>query len=114
MFTQKELKHIDKSYFRVLTAGCYGVTLQSRNTRHCWYIASEEHGRYRSCRIYHTHHKGTAMHEHGHGRTLGSCMEQIKSHDVYQLKKDASKRQRIRSRMTHRTVTETDSLSTTF
>ncbi len=39
MFTQKDLRNIDRSYFRVISAGCFGVTLQSKNTSHCWHIA---------------------------------------------------------------------------
>ena len=111
MFTQKELRRIDKSYFRVISSGCYGVTLQSKNTSHCWHIASEDYGRFQTCRIFHTHHRNTPMHEHGHGRTLGSCMEQIKSHDAYQLAKDAAKRQKSRGK--NPITAEADSLITT-
>ena len=114
MFTWKDLKHIDRGYFRVISAGCFGVTLQSRNTLHCWYISSEELGSHRSCKIYHTHHEGTAMHEHGHGRTIDACMEQIRIHDSYQLAKDARKRQTARGRRRHRAIMEADSPTTTF
>ncbi len=108
MFTQKDLRNIDRSYFRVISAGCFGVTLQSKNTSHCWHIASEDFGNYKSCKIYHTHHEGTAYHEHGHGRMLGSCMEQIRSHDRYQLAKDYRKRQH------HKHIAKAGSLITNF
>ena len=114
MFTRKDLKLIDRGYFRVISAGCFGVTLQSRNILHCWYISSEELGSHRSCKIYHTHHEGTAMHEHGHGRTIDACMEQIRSHDSYQLAKDARKRRAAHSRRRQHTIMEADSLTTTF
>ena len=92
MFTQKDLNRIGRRYSIVKGAGCCGVTLQSKNTRHCWHITSEEYGSTSTCTIYHTHHEGTPMHRHGHGRNITSCMSQIKSHDEYQLKKDARKR----------------------
>ena len=98
MFTRKEIQSIDRAYFTVKFAGCYGITLQSKNTRHCWHITSEDYGRFQTCTIYHTHHEGTPMHRHGHGKNLYSCMAQIKSHDEYQLKKDARKKRIARDR----------------
>nr|DAX38903.1 MAG TPA: hypothetical protein [Caudoviricetes sp.] len=35
--------------------------------------------------IYHTHHRGTLYHEHGHGATLSGCLSQIRNHDIYWL-----------------------------
>lgn len=32
MITIKELNSIDRDYFTVITEGCFGVTLQSKNT----------------------------------------------------------------------------------
>ena len=99
MFTQKDLNSIDRAYFRVINEGCSGVTLQSKNTRHTWYIQHEELGSIKHCIIWHSHHEpGTPMHEHGHGKTIRSCMAQIKSHDDYQLKKDAVKRRLAKER----------------
>lgn len=98
MFTAKDLNSIDRNYFIVLSEGCYGVTLQSRNTKHCWYIQHEEIGSISHCIIWHTHHKGTPMHEHGHGRNITSCMRKIKDHDVYQIIKDSKKRRIARDR----------------
>ena len=114
MFTQKDLKGIDRSYFLVKTEGCYGVTLKSKCTGHCWYIENQDLGYFESCKIYHTHHEGTPMHEHGHGKTLYSCMRKIKSHDEYQLKKDAAKRRIARDRRRMARTIEADSLTTTF
>ena len=103
MFTQKDINSIDRNYFRVIHAGCYGVTLQSKNTRHCWFIQPEDLGTISHCIIWHTHHEGTAMHEHGHGRDIASCIRKIKDHDVYQIIKDSKKRRiaRDRRRMAH-------------
>ena len=92
MFTREDIQKIDRSYFTVKFAGCHGVTLQSKNTKHCWYITSEDYGRFQTCTIFHTHHEGTPMHEHGHGKNLSTCMKKIKDHDVYQIIKDSKKR----------------------
>ena len=114
MITQKEINSIDRSYFTVITAGCFGVTLKSNNTKHCWYIECKDFGKFQSFHIHHTHHEGTPMHYHGHGKTFSSCIKQIRSHDVYQLKKDATKRQIARDRRRQRAIIEADSLVTNF
>ena len=69
MITQQEINSIDRNYFTVITAGCYGVTLQSKNTKHCWYVACEDLGYMQTFRIDHTPMKehpctstGTAKH----------------------------------------------------
>ncbi|CAK7036467.1 MAG: hypothetical protein BACD_00131 [Bacteroides rodentium] len=88
MITQKEINSLDRKYFTVIHAGCYGVTLQSKNTLHSWYIACKDLGYRQSFRIDHSHGGPyTQMHHHGGGKTLQSCIRQIKSHDEYQLKK---------------------------
>lgn len=114
MISSKELNSIDRDYFTVITAGCYGVMLQSKNTLHCWYIACEDLGYTQTFRIDHTHHAETPMHIHGHGKTLGSCIRQIKSHDKYQMKKDARKRRYARERRRMARINEADSLISTF
>ena len=38
MITPKQLKAIDITYFTILASGSFTVTLQSRNTGHCWHI----------------------------------------------------------------------------
>ena len=114
MFTQKDFKSIDRDYFTVHHAGCYGVTLQSKNTHHSWYITSEEYGSIKTCTIWHSHHEpDTPMHRHGHGRTLQSCIRQIQSHDEYQLAKDAKKRQLARNRRRDARI-EAEDLAITF
>lgn len=98
MFSKENLKSIDQNYFTVTFAGCFCIALQSKNTHHCWQISHEDYGSFQTCSIYHTHRKGTPPHLHGHGRNLESCIAQIKSHDEYQLKKDAHKRELSRKR----------------
>ena len=82
MFTAKELKNIDTRYFSVIASGECTLTLQSKNTGHCWHILLQEYPHFRSCLIYHTHHRGTPYHEHGHGATLSGCLSQIRNHDA--------------------------------
>ena len=65
MFTPKELNAIDPVYFSIIALHGSAVTLQSNNTGHCWHILLEEYPRFRSCRIYHTHHRGTPYHNTG-------------------------------------------------
>lgn len=38
MYTRQELEAIDRSYFEVIIADEYDVTLMSRNTRHIWHL----------------------------------------------------------------------------
>lgn len=114
MITQKEINSLDRQYFTVIHAGCFGVTLQSKNTLHCWYIACEDLGYMQSFRIDHTHVRNTPMHHHGRGKTFQSCIRQIKSHDEYQLKKDAAKRRHNRYRRQEARTYAADSLITEF
>lgn len=114
MITQQDINSIDLNYFKVITAGCYGVTLQSKNTKHCWYVACEDLGFMQTFRIDHTHHEGTPMHQHGHGQSFHSCIRQIQSHDIYQLKKDARKRRNARYRRQEARTIATDNLIAEF
>ena len=114
MISQKEINSIDREYFTVITAGCFGITLQSKNTKHCWYIACRDLGYMQDFLICHTHHRDTPMHEHGHGKTLHSCIRQIKSHDEYQLKKDARKCRHARYRRHEARTIEADNLISQF
>lgn len=70
MITPKQLKAIDITYFTILASGSFTVTLQSRNTGHCWHILFQEYPHFKSCLIYHTHHKGSPYHRHGHSPSL--------------------------------------------
>ena len=85
MFTAKELKTIDAGYFSIIASGGYTITLQSKNTGHCWHILLQEYPHFRSFLIYHTHHRGTPYHAHGHGANLINCIRQIQNHDSYWL-----------------------------
>lgn len=85
MFTQEELDQIDASYFKIIKAGNHTVTLQSKNTKHCWHILHQEYPHFKSCKIYHTHKENTAYHEHGSAPTLAQAINEIREHDTFQL-----------------------------
>ena len=38
MFRTEEIEKLDKSYFNIILAENYDVTIQSKNTGHIWYI----------------------------------------------------------------------------
>ena len=64
MFTAKELNTIDTGYFSIIASGGCTVTLQSKNTGHCWHILLQEYPHFRSYMIYHTitgEHSTTSM-----------------------------------------------------
>lgn len=85
MFTQKELDVVDIDYFHVIQISAYAVTLQSKNTHHCWHIVSQSYGKFVSCQIYHTHHKYQPYHLHKSVSCIQAAIEAIKRHDTYQL-----------------------------
>ena len=92
MFAAKELKNIDAGYFSVIASGGCTLTIQSKNTGHCWHILLQEYPHFRSCLIYHTHHRGTPYHEHGHGATLSGCLSQIRNHDACWLSRKSRRK----------------------
>ena len=85
MFTEKEIKKVDQQYFRIVSASAYGITLQSKNTKHYWYILDQDYPHFSSCLIYHSHHGRINYHQHGHAPDLMKAVESIIGHDKYQL-----------------------------
>ena len=94
MFSTDELNEIDGSYFNVIGKGAFTVTLQSRNTKHCWHILLQEYGRIKSCLIYHTHNAGTPYHLHGHAGSLPDALVKIHKHDEYHLEHRVSRKKK--------------------
>lgn len=91
MFTKDDLKHIDPSYFFILQAGCYSVTLQSKNTKHYWHILSQEGSGFSTCQINHKHHYEDSYHLHRNQPTLTATLAAIYSHDEFHIKRQKSK-----------------------
>lgn len=65
MFTTKELKSIDRTYFHIISASGYCVTLQSKNTDHYWHIIHQQYPSFVSCKIQHKHRQDVPFHEQG-------------------------------------------------
>lgn len=95
MFTQRELDFIDTNYFRIIQLSGYSITLQSKNTQHCWHILSQCYGNISTCQIHHTHHKYTPYHLHGHAPCISAAIHLIKKHDEYQLHKISCKKKSL-------------------
>jgi hypothetical protein len=85
MISKTELKCIDTKYFNVLQMGCFTIYVQSKNTKHYWGIHLEEYPTFRHFRIYHKHNSHDDYHRHRDARSLTVAIEQIKSHDAFQL-----------------------------
>lgn len=96
LFSTNVLDQIDDKYFKVINKDAFTVTLQSKNTKHCWHILLQEYGRIKSCSIYHTHHAGTAYHLHGHAGSLLDALEEIYQHDEYHLTHRVSQKKQQR------------------
>ena len=71
MFTAKELNTIDTGYFSIIASGGCTVTLQSKNTGHCWHIL---------------------LQEYPHEATLSGCLSQIRNHDACWLSRKSRRK----------------------
>lgn len=91
MFSKKEIDSIDVEYFRIIQLSGYAITIQSKNTRHCWHIISQICGNRSICQIYHTHKERTPYHLHRKVSCLKSAIIHIKKHDEYQMSKKGLK-----------------------
>lgn len=85
MFSTEELESLDRSYFSVICADAYDVTIMSKNTGHVWYIHNPEYPEPGNCIIFHKHRASDQYHTHGRSDTLGRAIRSIKSHDQFQL-----------------------------
>lgn len=93
MFTQKECRLLSAPYFRLVRQTDTFYEIQSKNTGHFWIIKKTQITQQNSIIIYHKHTKSTPYyHKHSKARNVQSALQQIKSHDVYQLngRQDAS------------------------
>ena len=65
MFSTEELAALDRSYFSVICADAYDVTIMSKNTGHVWYIHNPEYPEPGNCIIFHKHRASHPYHRHG-------------------------------------------------
>ncbi len=77
MFSVEELAALDRSYFSVIRADAYDVTIVSKNTGHVWHIHNPEPG---ACVIFHRHGMSRPYHRHGKARSLRQG-----GHDEFQM-----------------------------
>ncbi len=85
MFRAEEIEKLDKSYFNIILAENYDVTIQSKNTGHIWYIHNPEYPGEGECIIFHKHRVSQPYHQHGRARSLGQAVRSIMGHDVFQI-----------------------------
>ena len=96
MFIIEELKNIDRTYFNVIHTGCFCVTLQSKNTKHCWHILHQQYPTFTSCKIWHKHKQSDPFHVQGNASTLGQALDKIQEHDYYHLYVRSAKKKKGR------------------
>lgn len=85
MISKTEFKSVDTQYFNVLQMGCFGIYVQSKNTKHFWAIQVEEYPTFRHFKIYNKHNSSDKYHRHRDARNLSVAIKQIKNHDAFQL-----------------------------
>lgn len=85
MYTRQELEAIDRSYFEVIIADEYDVTLMSRNTLHIWHFRNVELLDGEATVILHKHQVSESYHAHGRSRTMKRAIRDIKKHDLFQM-----------------------------
>ena len=85
MFSTEELESLDRSYFSVICADAYDVTIMSKNTGHVWYIHNPEYPEPGNCIIFHKHRASHPYHRHGRAGSLRQAVRSIQGHDRYQI-----------------------------
>lgn len=85
MFSERELKGLDRGYFNIIMANNYDLTLMSKNTGHYWYLHNPEYPEEGKVIIFHRHNGQLPYHLHSKSSTLSQAVKQIKAHDAFQL-----------------------------
>ena len=85
MFSERELKGLDRGYFNIIMANDYDLTLMSKNTGHYWYLHNPEYPEEGKVIIFHRHNGQLPYHLHSKSNTLSRAVKQIKAHDAFQL-----------------------------
>lgn len=88
MFTEKELKNIDREYFKVIAVSTFAVTLESRNTRHQWHLISKECRTGMSCEVHHRHDPSKPWHPQWGSKRFPDVLDDIRWHDEFAQKKE--------------------------
>ena len=85
VFSERELKGLDRGYFNIIMANDYDLTLMSKNTGHYWYLHNPEYPEEGTVIIFHRHNGQLPYHLHSKSSTLSQAVKQIKAHDAFQL-----------------------------
>lgn len=85
MFTNADIEKLDHTYFRVITASPFALTLESVCTGHQWHIVYREANGHPTCAVYHRHKETDCWHVQWGSKTLEKTIEAIKEHDGFQL-----------------------------
>ena len=84
MFSASEKKHLEDSYFKVLSKDSNFYEIQSWNTKHCWLIQKSDRKGF--IHIMHKHGKCIKNYHHQcNSETVESAVKKIKKHDKYIL-----------------------------
>ena len=84
MFTGEEHQSIDRRYFRILEREEDIIVLKSINTGHCWHLYKPYNDR-SDVIIFHRHENQTEYHRHDSVASLKEALQQIMSHDQFQI-----------------------------
>ena len=95
MINSKDLKLLDKNYFDIIATSTYYVVLRSKNTGHLWHLLERDLNGHKSLVISHSHHASSPYHLQTNKPSIEACCEYIKNHDVYQLRKNQERKERV-------------------
>lgn len=86
MFTTKELRLLEQSYFETIRSTDDFYEIKSKNTKHCWIISKSIFDSKLYVQIYHKHTIKTAYyHKHAKALNVEHTIKLIKNHDHYVL-----------------------------
>lgn len=83
-FSKTELSLLKNDYFKVIRVEDRFVSVQSKNTGHCWMIFKKTYDPDRPIVLHHKHSiTDEWYHEHKRGWTVSEMVKEIKKHDKY-------------------------------
>ena len=84
LFSRDELSLLKNGYFRIIRIEERFVTVQSKNTGHCWMIFKKVLETEKPVVLYHKHNiTDEYYHEHKRDWTVAKVIKEIKKHDRY-------------------------------
>ena len=86
MFQSDELNIMHNNYFIIIKKKVNYVTLQSKDTWHCWHILHQDYATFKSCIIYHNHSTDVNNHIYSNVSPLNDTLSLITAHNTFQIK----------------------------